>query len=201
MSLLTNVYYQSDKVSADVISLADMKLYLKVEDTTDDDLITAIINAAVTIAEKIMNRDLLTTTYINYRNSIIGDLTLRKGKFQSLISIEYLKDSVDKTLDSDNYIVQNFGIYGKIYRILIPESYDDHPEAIKITFKTGYGDTASSIPADIINAIKVHVAFMYENRGDCDIDYSNQTYILETLPATSKLIYSFNKIVDANGYI
>lgn len=201
LNLINNVYHQSSKVSADIISLSDMKLFLRVDDTTDDTLISALISAAIRIAEKIMNIDLLTTTYINYRSSIIADLTLRKAKFQSLVSVEYLKADVYKTVDASDYQLQSYGIYGKFYRIQIIESYDDDPEAIKITFKTGYGDTADFIPADIIEAIKAHVAYMYENRGDCDISYSNELKILETLPSTCKLIYSLNKVVDIGGYV
>jgi uncharacterized phiE125 gp8 family phage protein len=192
-------YYMSSKVNVDIITLNEMKLYLRIDDTTEDALITALIKACVLMAEKIMNKDLLTTTWINYRDDDIEDytdLTLRKGQFQSLVSIEYLEDGVYNTVGSDDYIIQDYGVYGKIWELDVDATLDEHPEALKITFKTGYGDTASDIPEDIKTAIKAHVAYMYENRGDCDIDMTCDSVLHNFLPISSKLIYYSNRIVD-----
>lgn len=194
---INNTYSQTNKSSATLISLSDMKLYLRVDDTTDDLLISAMISAAVTLAEKYMNRDLLETTYENYRNDIEQDLTLRRAKFSSLDSIEYLKDSSYNTLNPSSYQVATKGIYGRIWEVNINDSFDEHPQAIKITFKTGFGPSASNIPDDILMAIKAHVAYMYENRGDCETT-SKRLYDIP-MPVTTKLIYDLYKIVDVNG--
>ena len=39
------------------------------------------------------------------------------------------------------------------------------PYPLKITFTAGYG-AAADVPSDIKTALKAHIAFMYENRGD-----------------------------------
>ena len=196
---MNDTYKQISKTSATIISLVDMKLYLRVDHTTEDDLITALISAAVKTAEKEMNRDLLTATYENRRDSIEQDLTLRRGPYYSFTKIEYLVDSVYTLLASTEYDLAEGGIFGKIYAIdLSVADYDVHPEAIKITFVAGYGATAASIPDDILTAIKAHVAYMYENRGDCT--ESSAYYVSDilslSLPLTCQLVYKNNKIVN-----
>lgn len=179
-----------------------MKLYLKIDDTTDDTLISALIKAAVNTAEKYMNLDLLTATYINYRDDAFEeqDLTLRRGPYQSLTKIEYRSNGSYIEVDSGDYDIASGGIYGRIYSIEISGAMDEHPEALKITFKTGYGDTASSIPEDIINAIKAHVAYLYENRGDIS-EETMVTIEKAPLPLSCMVTYNNYKIVDCSGVI
>lgn len=198
MDYYNETYLRTDKTTDDIISLDDMKLYLKVDDDADDDLITALINAAVVVAERVMNRDLLTATYIRYSDTISQDLTLRRGGFYELDDIEYMVDGSYNSVDSDDYEAATDGIFAELWRVNIDESYDEHPQAIKITFKAGYGATATDIPDDIINALKAHVAFMYENRGDCGDQLDSLNF---KLPATSALIYRCHKIIDINGII
>lgn len=185
---MNNTYKLKTKTVAEIVSLTDMKLYLKVDESADDALITALINSAVAVAEKYMNRDLLTAVYENYRDEIDQDLTLRKAQFIAVSGIQYRHDGVYQNVPEADYQVAGNGTYGKIYYIELPDGYDDHPEAIKIVFTAGYGASGSLIPADIITGIKAHVAFMYENRGDCD-----------SIPPMSKIIYDNYKVVELNG--
>ena len=194
MNYYNETYSLISKSDNEVISLADMKLYLKVDGSDEDDLISALIDAAVKTAEIEMNRDLLETNWIRYSDTIEQDLTLRRGKILEFDSIEYLKSSVYKEVDSSDYEVASGSIYAEIWRVEIPESYDENPHAIKISFKTGFGASGSSIPADIIVAIKAHVAYLFENRGDCSDGNAR-------LPITSKIIYQNNQIIDINGVL
>jgi uncharacterized phiE125 gp8 family phage protein len=57
-------------------------------------------------------------------------------------------------------------------RILFLESVDadnNTPYPLQVIFIAGYG-AASAVPEDIKTAIKMHVAFLYENRGDTDTE-------------------------------
>lgn len=200
---MNNTYKRTSKTTATIISTSDMKEYLRVDNDYEDSLIASLVSVAVLNAEKMMNRDLLLATYENYRDSINQDLTLRRGEFYSLDKIEYMVDEEYILLAASNYTVAGDGIFGKIYSIDLNASYDDHPEAIKITFKAGYGLTASTIPADIINAIKAHVAYMYENRGDT-LDIIGQGYAdfeKMKLPITVSLVYSNYRIIDVAGVL
>jgi len=161
-------YVQTVKTDAEIISLADTKAYLRVTSTADDALITELIKAAITDAEKTMRRDILTTTYENFRDSFHQDLTLRRGKFQSLTSVEFLKDGTYTTLATTEYTVNTGGIFGEICEIDVPDSDRDCND-VRITFKTGFGDAKESVPSDIKLALKLLVSFWYSNRGDCII--------------------------------
>lgn len=196
-------YKRTAKTSATLISTADMKLYLRVDHSADDALIAALITAAINTAEKQMNLDLLTATYENYRDTLEQDLTLRKGPFYSFTKFEYLVDGSYETLSATEYDIDDGGgIYGKIDGIDLSDAdHDIHPKAIKITFVAGYGTTAADIPADILTAIKAHVAYMYENRGDCiEINqiYKESEQLL--LPTSCALIYKNYRIIDIGGH-
>jgi uncharacterized phiE125 gp8 family phage protein len=162
-----STYLQIDKLTNDVVTLAEMKEWLKVTTSTDDAVIQSLIASAVNLAEKYMNRDILTTTYENYRDSFYEDLTLRRAGYQSIESIEYLKDNVYITLDANTYTKSFGGVYGVVCEIEKTPNTDVSCNAVKITFKTGFGDTASDVPEMIKTAIKMGVTYMYENRGDC----------------------------------
>jgi uncharacterized phiE125 gp8 family phage protein len=167
MTIEDSRYVQIAKQSGDVVTLADMKDYLKVSGTDDDTLIQSLIDSAVEMAERFMRRDILTTTYENYRPNFWQDLTLRRGAFQSVESIEYLVNNAYDVLDPSNYDVSIGGSFGVVCEIDQVPSTDYDCNAVKITFKTGFGDDATSVPEAIKTAIKAIVAFMYENRGDC----------------------------------
>jgi uncharacterized phiE125 gp8 family phage protein len=191
---MNDTYKQISKTSATLISTSDMKLFLRVDQSTEDTLIDAMITAAIKTAEKQMNCDLLNATYENCRDSIHQDLTLRRGPYSSLTKIEYMVDGSYVLLASTEYDLAQGGIFGKIDGIDLSESdYDIHPEAIKITFVAGYGTTAADIPADIIMAIKTHVGYLYENRGDC-VDINEFENML--LPLTCQLVYKNNRIIN-----
>lgn len=184
-----STYILSSKVDADVVTLVEAKEFMRITFNNDDALIQTLINAAVKYAEKYMNRDLLTTTWENYRNLDIQDMTLRRGGFQSLTKIEYLLDDSYELLADTEYKFSIGGVFGVICEIDVPNADVNCNKSLKITFKTGFGDTGSDIPEDIKLAIKNHVSFMYENRGECS---ENKMAI----PVISQIIYDSYKIVD-----
>jgi len=159
-------YKQTAKITADVVTLSEVKTFLKITSSQDDDLLQSLINSSVTEAERIMSRDILTTTYQNYRDSFFEDLTLRRGAFQSVVSIEFLSDGSYVVLDTDKFTVTIGGIFGIICEIDTP-NFDNECNEVRITFKTGFGDDATFVPENIKTAIKMLVADFYTNRGDC----------------------------------
>lgn len=161
-------YLVTSKPECDVVPLTEMKDYLRISTTVDDNLIESLIQAGVGIAEKFMRRDIITTTYENYRESFFEDLTLRRAGFKSVTSVEYLKDGTYQTMATSNYTVSIGGSYGQICEIESVPSIDHDCNAVRITFTTGFGDDPDQIPEQIKTAIKIYVAFMYENRGDCN---------------------------------
>ena len=163
---MTVEYKRIDKVEKNIISLDQVKDFIRLSGDDENTMIQLLIDAATKNAEGIMGIDLLTTTYECYMPNFYGDLTLRRAPYQSLVSIEYLKDKVYTTLASSEYKLSEGGIYGIIEQIEVP-SIDDDVKGVKITFKSGYGDNVSDVPADIIMALLQTVHHWYDNRGIC----------------------------------
>lgn len=194
------------------ISLADAKAYLKIPSsfTQEDAIITSIIKASTTFFERITGRDLINKTYKTYLDNFpylkepyrlqgVTPLTLRyedngiiirKSKLQSITSIQYVKDSLQVTWDSSNYYISDDSDYSAIYLVKdknFPET-DERKQAITITFVAGCGADATTIPEDIKLALLQLIAFLYDNRGDCECSGG--------VPVMAKSLFSSYSIID-----
>ena len=187
-----STYKQISKSTNDVLDIDDVKQYMRISSTMQDNIIELMIDAAVGCAERYMNRDILTTTYENYRRDFSPDLTLRRGGFQSLDLIEYLKDGSYTTLATTEYTLREGGVFGEICEVCPPSDMDCDCNAVKITFKTGFGDDSDSVPADIKLALYQIIFFINENRGDCSC-------VSESIPEAAMKMLNGYKIISA-GY-
>lgn len=88
---------------------------------------------------------------------------------QSVVSIQYVAaDGTLTTLDAPQYLVDSArkparitpapGSFWPITRV--------QPDAVIVTYKAGFGDTADSVPDTVKQALKVMVAQAYENREE-----------------------------------
>ena len=72
-----------------------------------------------------------------------------------------------------------------------PTNIDLVPQAVEIIFTSGYGATEASVPADVKIALLSHIAFMYENRGDC-----NTGDIGDKLPLNVRTLYNKIRLIN-----
>ena len=79
---------------------------------------------------------------------------------------------------------------------LWPTDEDTQEQAVKITFKSGHGNTSSSVPDSLREGLMQHIAAMYENRGDCDNRVSGASLSMaqKFLPVDTQLIYDMYRI-------
>ncbi len=193
------------------VDLADMKAYLKVDSTADDDLITSLIEAATDLAERYTRREFLNKTftmyldffpyYKQYGNTIATlfnnyTILVKRSKLQSITDIKYYSNDILETLDSSLYDFTEDNDYSRIYLIDCDSVYpcvDCRKQAIEIEFIAGYGDDNTSLPEALKTAIKIIVAYMYENRGDCVTN--NNTSDLVMLSGAQPLLDSY-KILE-----
>lgn len=185
-------YVFGSQLPGEIVTLAEAKSFLRVTFTEEDTLISSLIVSSTIQAEQYMRRNLLTTTWTNYRSSFHEDLTLRRGGFQSVESIEYLLDGTYQTLATTEYEATIGGSYGVICRV-DPVGHDEACNAVKITFKTGFGDDPIDVPENIKIAIRFNVASLYVNRGDC----SDACGV--GIPESAKAIYNKYKLIDIVG--
>jgi len=175
------------------VTLQEAKDYLKISGSDQDAEINQLIATATDIGEKITGRDFLNKTYkgfLDYFPCGYTGIEIRKSKLQSITSIKYLKSKVLTTLDSSNYYTTQSNDYSSIFLndgFTYPET-DIRNQVVEIVFTAGYGDTSADIPETLKKAILTNIAYLFENKGDCDGCGSNkvsrkiyQAYIISSL--------------------
>ncbi len=168
------------------VSLADMKLHLKVEsdETKDDTLITTLISAATTYCQEFQHRSYVTQTRILYFDEFPLMFSVPYPPLISVTSIQYVDTDGDtQTLDSGEYRVDTGNQPGRI-----TEAYNSTwpatravTNAVILTYSAGYG-AASDVPDTVKAAIKLLVAHWYENREAAIAGPSQRIEIVPVLP-------------------
>lgn len=182
------------------VTLATVKEWLKLDstDTSQDALLTLLIESATLCAQDISDRILITTTFLTYRNSFRSSIELRRSVFQSLVSFKYTVSSTLTDVDSSLFYTTFEKDFSKIILKVnseYPTDGDDILQGIQIKFKAGYGDDPANVPSNLRLAILNHLTAFYENRGDCDLASAEKS-----LPNTSREIYNKYKILEiVNG--
>lgn len=177
-----------------LVSLSDMKDYLKIDGSAEDTKLTGIINAVHDQICLTLRRSILTTSYeltmdrFSDRYIDVADMTgegvftgsrrallggsdhfgLPRPPVQSITSIKTYNDAnTESTLDSAAYSLDTEG--GRVYLndgYTWPDNLRAY-EAVKITYIGGYGDSGD-VPPAIIQAAKEWAAKSYECGGMCD---------------------------------
>lgn len=162
--------------ASEPITLTQAKLHLKVDYSTDDDYITALIQAAREVAEDYLGQKLISQTIEETFDCFPGEtqvtpyaaLRLTWSPLISITSVEYQATAgTYTTLSSSAYTLADY----QIPSVVIP-AYDttwpdaiDYPEAVKVTYLAGYAD-ADSVPEGIKAAMYLMLGHWYDNRQD-----------------------------------
>lgn len=165
-------------------------------DTTEDDLLTSLIQAAREHVENITRRALLTQTWYAYLDEFPADLDfirLPYGNLASVTSVKYKDSAGTETTMTVNteYLVETNGEQcGRIvlpYGVSWPSATLWPSNPITIEFVCGW-TAAASIKASIIAALKLILADLWENREGAVLKSGVQTY--QTNPAVKSLLAS-----------
>jgi len=170
------------------VTLEDIKAWLKVDTDTDDALITSLIKAATLEIERYIRRELLTKTFklyldtfpsqsifFNLFRSSDNPILVKRSRLTDIASIEFFSDSVLTVFDDTLYDFTIDDQYSSIFLIDINTIWpitDIRKQSVQITFDAGYGIDNTFVPEDLKQALKMLVAFLYENRGDCNTTMS-----------------------------
>lgn len=192
-------YFVTTAPAQEPLDLAEIKTHLKMSatDSSRDTELLFLAKVVGSIAEKLMHRDLITRTYTTYRSNFdFCELELRRSRVQSIDSIAYLKSGNYITVSSSTYYLAQDTDYAKI--VLVdgmdwPTDLDVHEEAVRIIFKSGYGNTPAAIPDDIRQAMLQHLANIDSQRGDCN-ELPNANAFGLLIPYTSKLVYDLYRL-------
>lgn len=170
MSSPINYILITDSTS-EPVTLAEVKTYLRIDGTDFDNILTPLIKTVRQLAEKITGRDFIDKTWKTYLDCFpSNEIEILKSKLQSITSIKYYKDSVLETFDSSKYYITNSEHYASIYLVDgqdYPGGLDNRKQAVEILFVSGYGADASFVPEALKQAMITHIAYLFENSGDC----------------------------------
>jgi uncharacterized phiE125 gp8 family phage protein len=157
------------------VTLAQAKVWLKVETDDEDALITALIPAARARCEWHTGRAFVTQGWTLWLDRVGECVELPLPPLAGVETVTlYGADDAAHLLASDQYRVDVSGA-----RVLLKAP---HPglrprNAAAITFTAGYGD-AADVPAPIASAILLLVTQLYEHRGDTAAPMPDQALAL-----------------------
>lgn len=147
------------------LSLDDAKAHLRVDGTSEDDLIGDLIAAARAHVESRTGTRLVTQT-VTIRTDDWADLDrLPIGPVQSITSVSYVDtDGQTQTLSTDIYEARLEGLEPS----LVTKFMQTWPQSrfgslVTVTAVVGYG-AAGSQPAETIHAIRLILADLYAHR-------------------------------------
>ena len=147
--------------ASEPVTLAEAKLYMRVDNTDDDALITDLITAARTTCEHWLRKSLINQTWkIAFDWAIPGNVYLPMGPVASITSVVlFNQDGTSVTVDPTTYwlnAAQNaLTMYARLAAF-----------RIEITYNTGYGSAAANVPRPIKQGILSHIAYMYDSRAE-----------------------------------
>lgn len=164
-----SVLYTRTAAGTAVFAYAEAKVFLKIPVgvTSDDTLITGLIDAATEWGEAYTGRSFRAQTFELLRDDFEHPLELRRSMVDAITTVEHLVDESLVEVSSDDYYLKLGRWWSQIWLAAgsdWPTTTDDIQHGVKVTFTTAaWADTNT-----VKTAIKMHVAYLYENRGDND---------------------------------
>jgi uncharacterized phiE125 gp8 family phage protein len=154
--------------SSEPVSLADAKLFLRVEHDADDDLIAALIAAARVQLEAQTRRALITQGWRLTRDvwPVSGALPILPVPLREVTAIGvYDSAGMLQMLHVDDFQIDTVSAPALLSfaRGALPAP-GRRNGGIEIDIEAGYGDDASDVPEPFRQAIRLLVAHWYENR-------------------------------------
>ena len=156
--------------SAQPVTLAEMKAYLRIEHDGDDTVIEALLATATGVLDGrrgLLGRFLLSQSW---QLSLDGFTSAIELPFPPCISVDEVRFTnpagIDTVLDPAGYTV--IGLEDDDGATIRPNTrwpsstYGLH--AVRVAFTAGYGDAAEAVPEDLRTAIKMHVSHLYDHR-------------------------------------
>ena len=151
-------------------TLAEVKSYLKIDDSNEDTMLSTLIKGARMVAESYLNQGLITQTITEKLDRLSNPtIYLSVSPVLAVSSFQYANsENTTATFAATDYVVDTFSKparlnlgYGKTWPTLYGNIND-----VTIIYTVGYGTESSAIPFQIRQAILLMVADTYENRQD-----------------------------------
>ncbi len=181
------------------VTVDELKLFARIDWSSEDELLEAFISSATFLAEKWLNRALLQQTI-----KLVMDTWPEERKIElprpPLISVsavrQYDEDGVATAFASSNfYTITNADPGVLVLKESATVPYDARDYAgYEIEYLAGYGATASAVPQPIRDAVKLWAAEMHEARTLSDYG-SGGALSQPPPPSAAALLRPYRKMV------
>lgn len=145
------------------VSLVELKSHLRLSpsDTTHDDQLTLLLEAATERLEQDLDRQIMAATYRhtqfdwNKNDNTNGAICLNRKAVTAVTSVSYVdEDGNSVTLDPSDYIVDlvRYCVFPAVDTEW-PTVHPNHPSAVTVEYSAGYGSEGSTVPRLLKQAI------------------------------------------------
>lgn len=139
------------------ISLAEAKLFLRVDGSDEDELIATLISAVREAAEEYLRKSLADQRWkLTYEDYAPVVTPLPRGPVLSVVSVTRRSQSGAETAVSGEV----YHLSARVDALHFETAILSHE--VEIVYETGYGE--EEIPASIRQGMLVHLAALYEDR-------------------------------------
>ena len=158
------------------ISTDDAKDHLRVTHSDEDSYIDLITAAALGWCENFTNSRMITQTWDLFHDAFPGvsGIRLPGGRLQSVTSVKYTaSDDSQTTVATSVYDVATWERPGRIvlsYGQCWPTATLRTTGGVEVQYVVGYGDAATDIPEPLIQAMKLTIGHLYNNRESIVVD-------------------------------
>lgn len=168
--MIDDYYAINTPPAEEPITLSEAKEWCRVTTTDDDSLITSLISAVRIFGERYCNRIFVDTSIDCFFAGLDSSnqepysfVQVRRAPLSSITAVSSYISGI-YTATTDYLLKQSTGFSRLIFKNSITADSDiEYPLKVEAVF--GYG-AAADVPEEIKTALKAHVAFLYENRGD-----------------------------------
>ena len=159
----------------EVVSIADMKNFLKLDGiSADDSLVETLLIAARQRCEEYCNIKFIDTVieqvFDKFPTSQPNCLCFSIGNLASVTSLKYFDaGGTEQTFSSSNYIVDTYKKAGRICLgsgVSYPSVDSGRINSVTVRYVSGFGSLAADVPDAIKHAIMLQVAYLYNHRED-----------------------------------
>lgn len=151
---------------------AQAREHLRGVSTDDDTYLTGLIAAITAEAEAFTQRGFITQTWKHYQDFFYEPIIeIPIGPIQSITSVKYYDEN--GTLQTLSGSLYQADLASEPSRILLapgvstwPSTQADRVNSVEIEFVVGYGSAATDVPAGIIQACKLAIGTLFNQRED-----------------------------------
>jgi len=186
---MAELLYTRTAIGTRPIDLAKAKSWARIKSTTEDVINQDLLDSILDFAELYTNRELSQNTWKCVGSEFTDLECIRKNPVVSITSVKYFnEDNVETTVANTVYYL----VKGKQISGILEQVDQDFPtdvlaqmNQITAIIVTGF----ATVPPTLLQAIKGHFLFLFENRGD--------VVAVDDLSLTPeiKALYDLNKIV------